>query len=34
MNKEDFVYPVQTSGYQKELAKTRSVIGNYDQLYS
>ena len=31
---EDFVYPVQTSGYQEELAKTRSVIGNYDQLYS
>ena len=31
---EDFVYPVQTSGYQEELAKTRSVIGNFDQLYS
>ncbi len=33
-HKEDFVYPVQTSGYQKELAKTRSIIGQYDQLYS
>ena len=33
-HKEDFVYPVQTSGYQEELAKTRSVIGNFDQLYS
>ncbi len=33
-HKEDFVYPVQTSGYQKELARTRSVIGSYDQLYS
>lgn len=33
-HKEDFVYPVQTSGYQKELAKTRSVIGQFDQLYS
>ena len=31
---EDFVYPVQTSGYQEELAKTRSIIGNFDQLYS
>ena len=33
-HKEDFVYPVQTSGYQEELARTRSVIGSYDQLYS
>jgi len=33
-HKEDYVYPVQTSGYQEELAKTKSVIGHYDQLYS
>ena len=32
--KEDYVYPVQTAGYQNELAKTRSIIGKYDQLYS
>ena len=33
-HKEDYVYPVQTTGYQKELAKTRSIIDKYDQLYS
>ncbi len=33
-HKEDYVYPVQTAGYQNELAKTRSIIGKYDQLYS
>lgn len=31
---EDFVYPVQTAGYQEELAKTRSVYGKFDQIYS
>ena len=34
MVKEPFVYPVQFSGYQKELAKIESIIGNYEQLYS
>lgn len=32
--KEDFVYPVQTKGYQEELANTRSVVGKFPQLYS
>jgi sialic acid synthase SpsE len=32
--KEDFVYPVQTKGYQEELAKTRSIVGQFSQLYS
>ena len=31
---EDFVYPVQTAGYQEELARTRSVYGKFDQIYS
>ena len=34
MVKEAFVYPVQYSGYQNELAKIESIIGNYEQLYS
>jgi len=34
MVKEAFVYPVQYSGYQQELSKIESVIGNYKQLYS
>jgi sialic acid synthase SpsE/protoporphyrinogen oxidase len=34
MVKEAFVYPVQYSGYQQELAKIESIIGNYEQLYS
>ncbi len=33
-NKEDFVYPLQYKGYQEELAKTRSVIRQFQQLYS
>jgi sialic acid synthase SpsE len=32
--KEKFVYPVQYSGYQKEMAKIESKIGKYKQLYS
>jgi sialic acid synthase SpsE/protoporphyrinogen oxidase len=34
MVKEAFVYPVQYSGYQQELTKIESIIGNYEQLYS
>ncbi len=34
MVKERFVYPVQYSGYQKELARVESIIGKYEQLYS
>ena len=32
--KEKFVYPVQYSGYQRELADIESIIGKYEQLYS
>jgi len=32
--KEKFVYPVQYSGYQEELAKNDSIVGAYKQLYS
>ena len=34
VNFEPFVYPIQYSGYQEELARTRSVVSRYDQLYS
>lgn len=34
INWEDFVYPLQYSGYQEELAKTRAVISQFQQLYS
>ena len=34
MVKEKFVYPIQYSGYQKELVKIESIIGKYKQLYS
>ena len=34
MVKEAFVYPVQFSGYQEELAQIESIISNYKQLYS
>ena len=33
-NKEDFVYPVHYMGYQEELAKTRSIVSRFQQLYS
>ena len=33
-NKEPFVYPLMFKGYQKELANTRAVISNFQQLYS
>ena len=33
-HKEDFVYPIQSKGYQQELVKTRSVLNRYSQLYS
>ena len=33
-HKEDFVYPIQNTGYQEELVKTRSVLNRYSQLYS
>lgn len=33
-HREDAVYPIQTLGYQQELAKTRAVISKYQQLYS
>ena len=33
-NKESFVYPLLYEGYQEELAKTRSAINKYQQLYS
>jgi sialic acid synthase SpsE len=34
MVKENFVYPVQYKGYQEELSKIESIIGNYEQLHS
>jgi sialic acid synthase SpsE/protoporphyrinogen oxidase len=34
INWEDFVYPLQYTGYQEELAKTRAVISQFQQLYS
>ncbi len=34
VNKEGFVYPLQYSGYQEELAKTRAVVSRYQQLFS
>ncbi len=33
-NKENFVYPVQTKGYNEELSKIKSFINKFDQLYS
>ena len=33
-HKEPFVYPIQTTGYQEKLIKTRSVLNRYSQLYS
>ena len=33
-NTENFVYPVQTKGYNEELSKVRSFINKFDQLYS
>lgn len=34
VNKENYVYPLQYTGYQEELSKTRSVISKFQQLYS
>ena len=34
INKEAYVYPLQYTGYQEELAKTRSVISKFQQVYS
>ena len=34
INWEPFVYPVQHTGYQEELANTRSIISRFQQLYS
>ena len=34
MNWEYFVYPLQNSGYQEELTKTKNVISECQQLYS
>lgn len=33
-NKEYSVYPLQYTGYQEELSKTRSIISRYQQLFS
>jgi len=33
-HREDFVYPVHQKGYQEELARTRTAISRYQQLYS
>tara|TARA_B100000787_G_C16197963_1_gene302386 strand:+ start:456 stop:2840 length:2385 start_codon:yes stop_codon:yes gene_type:complete len=33
-NTENFVYPVQTKGYNQELSKVRSFINKFNQLYS
>ena len=33
-NKEHFVYPLQFAGYREELAKVRSAVAKYPQLYS
>jgi len=33
-HREDYVYPLQREGYQEELAKTRSAISKFQQLYS
>ena len=34
INIENFVYPVQTKGYNEELSKAKSFVGQFDQLYS
>lgn len=34
VHREDFVYPLQYRGYQEELARTRSALAQYEQLYS
>ena len=34
INKERFVYPLQHTGYQEDLSKTRAVISKFPQLYS
>jgi sialic acid synthase SpsE/protoporphyrinogen oxidase len=34
LNKEAFVYPLQYTGYQEELASTRAVLSQFQQLYS
>jgi sialic acid synthase SpsE/protoporphyrinogen oxidase len=34
LNKENFVYPLQYTGYQEELARTRAVLSQFQQLYS
>ncbi|MFC1866757.1 N-acetylneuraminate synthase family protein [Thermodesulfobacteriota bacterium] len=34
INWEDFVYPLQYSGYQEELAKSRAVVSQFQQLHS
>jgi len=34
INTENFVYPVQTKGYNEELSKAKSFVGQFEQLYS
>lgn len=34
INKEPFVYPLQYTGYQEELAKTRAAVSRFPKLYS
>ena len=34
INTENFVYPVQTKGYNEELSVTKSFVGKFEQLYS
>ena len=34
VNVENFVYPVQTKGYNEELSKAKSFVNKFEQLYS
>ena len=34
LNKEPFVYPLQYTGYQEELARVKATISDFSQLYS
>jgi sialic acid synthase SpsE/protoporphyrinogen oxidase len=34
LNKENFVYPLQYTGYQEELARARAALSQYQQFYS
>ena len=33
-NRENFVYPVQVTGYNEELSKVKAYVNKYEQMYS